>query len=93
VKALALGLALAGCATAQPAPAPVSPQGACEISGLSGLVGQPATAELGAEAMRLSGATRLRWIRPGDMVTMDYSPQRLNIHLDAQNRVDRFACG
>ena len=67
--------------------------GACRAEGLNGLVGRPASAELGAEAMRRSGATRLRWIQPGDIVTMDYSESRLNIHLDAQNRVERFICG
>ena len=67
--------------------------GACRAEELSDLIGRPATSDLGAEAMRRSGARRLRWIRPGDVVTMDYSPDRLNIHLDAQNRVERFACG
>jgi len=27
------------------------------------------------------------------MVTMDYSAARLNVHLDARDRVERFACG
>ena len=86
-------LALAGCATAPPA-APSPPlAGQCRVDGLGNLVGQPANAALGAEAMRRSGAARLRWIRPGDMVTMDYSAQRLNVHLDAEGRVDHFACG
>ena len=34
---------------------------------------------------------RLRWIRPGDVVTMDYSPQRLNVRLDGRNNVEGFA--
>ncbi len=67
--------------------------GACKADELRDLVGRPATTELGAEAMRRSRATRLRWIRPGDIVTMDYSESRLNIHLDAGNRVERFICG
>jgi len=91
VRAVLAALALAGCATAPPAPA--SPAGQCHADGLGNLVGRPADAALGAEAMRLSGAARLRWIRPGDMVTMDYSAQRLNVHLDARGRVERFACG
>ena len=57
------------------------------------LVGRPASAELGAEALRLTGSRSLRWIRPGDAVTMDYREDRLNIHLGPQNRVTRLACG
>jgi hypothetical protein len=67
--------------------------GACRTEPLAGLVGRPATQQLGAEALRLSGARTLRWIRPGDMVTMDYRTDRLNVHLDANNRTERFACG
>ena len=81
-------ISLAACATI-----PDQNLGACQAEGLGDLVGKPATAQLGAEAMRRSGATRLRWIQPGDAVTMDYSESRLNIHLDAGNRVERLACG
>jgi hypothetical protein len=90
VRAVLAPLALAGCATA--ALPPVLP-GQCHVDALVDLVGRPADAGLGADAMRRSGALRLRWIRPGDMVTMDYSAQRLNVHLDGQGRVDHFACG
>ena len=65
----------------------------CSDRGLQDLVGRAASRELGAEALRRSGARTLRWIRPGDMVTMDYRTDRLNIHLDARHRVERFACG
>lgn len=94
--ALTLALGLAGCGTIGWFP-PVAPEqppdGTCHTDRLSRLVGRAATPELGAEAQRSSGALRLRVIRPGDMVTMDLSPQRLNIHLDANNHVDHFACG
>jgi hypothetical protein len=88
MRAALLAAALIGCATVPPEPA-----GRCGTDRLSGLLGRPASAGLGTEAQRLSGAARLRWIRPGDVVTMDFSPQRLNVHLDAQNRFARFACG
>jgi hypothetical protein len=56
-------------------------------------VGRQATSEVGAEALRLTRAQRLRWIRPGDAVTMDYREDRLNIDLDAQGRVRALRCG
>ena len=65
----------------------------CDADGLGNLIGRAATRELGEEALRRSGARTLRWIRPGDVVTMDYRLDRLNIHLDARGRVARFACG
>lgn len=69
------------------------PEHTCNAEGLGDLVGRPATQELGAEALRRSGAKLLRWIRPGDVVTMEYRADRLNIHLDEANRVERFRCG
>lgn len=65
----------------------------CDAAGINDLVGRTATVELGAEALRRSGSRHLRWIRPGDVVTMDYRPDRLNVRLDFQNRVDGFTCG
>ena len=49
--------------------------------------------ELGAEALRRSGARALRWIRPGDMVTMDYSARAAQHASRRAGRVERFACG
>jgi hypothetical protein len=74
-------------------PPRVEGAGECDAAGLGDLVGRPATTELGAEALRRSRARTLRWIRPGDMVTMDYRSDRLNIRLDAQHRVEAFSCG
>lgn len=88
-----LAFALAGCIDVGPILPERPPPGTCAVEGLSRFVGRPGTPELGERARRRSGAARLRWIRPGDMVTMDFSPQRLNIHLDARNRVESFACG
>jgi hypothetical protein len=58
-----------------------------------GLVGQAATAQLGARALELTGARTLRWIRPGEIVTMDYRTDRLNIDLDGGDRVAAIRCG
>jgi hypothetical protein len=95
MKALiaALALSLPACATTTAEGAPAASSGPCNADGLGALIGRLGTPALGAEAQRLSGARRLRWIRPGDAVTMDYSPDRLNIHLDPSDRVERFACG
>ena len=97
-------MALGGCAAARtggaPETAPPPPSveaggadGACDASILADLVGQPATEALAADAMKRSGAHSLRWIAPGTMVTQDYREDRLNIELDAANKVISSRCG
>ena len=87
-------LAAAGCETPNDdIPATDDPRYACSTARLGSLVGQQATTQLGAEAMRIANARTIRWIRPGDAVTMDYRSDRLNINLDSQSRVSGFACG
>jgi hypothetical protein len=84
----------AGCA-AQPGPVPIHGSSAyvCKGEALGRFVGQPATAELGAEMLRVSGARHLQWVGHGMMVTMDFSPERLRVFLTADNRVERANCG
>jgi hypothetical protein len=65
----------------------------CNAARAQPLVGRGATGEVGAEALRLSGARNIRWIAPGTAVTMDYREDRLNIELDGRNRVTRIRCG
>lgn len=94
----ALTLSVAGCATPAAVEPPVPPRhdGSgedCNAEAAQPLVGQTATNQLGADALRLTGARTIRWIQPGQAVTMDYRPDRLNIRLDAGNRVEAVSCG
>jgi hypothetical protein len=78
------------------APVPVhgsTPGYKCDAGKAQGLVGQAGTQEIGARALQLSGARSIRWIRPGDVVTMDYREDRLNIELDERGRVKAVRCG
>ena len=84
---------LAACAAAPPpvAPAPTLPDAASDTCGASpraGLVGQPATA-----LERVLIMQQLRILRPADPVTEDFSPARLNIFIDASERIARLTCG
>jgi hypothetical protein len=83
-------LSLAACASTS-----LQQQGAgsCNAAGLDDLAGTAATQELGAAALRRSGASILRWMTPGMIVTMEYRGDRLNIHVDEQGRVSRVGCG
>jgi hypothetical protein len=93
IAALAL-LSLPACATTpRIGPGPKPDAGLCNAAAARGLAGRPATEELAAEAMRLTGAQQLRVIEPGMVVTMDYSGERLNIYVGPDGRVERLACG
>jgi hypothetical protein len=85
----------AACAPVPPADAetPVHGAGKCDAAKAQGLVGRAKSKALGAQALRLSGARTIRWIPKGGIVTMDYSEGRLNMKLDARNRVEAITCG
>ncbi|GAA4776119.1 hypothetical protein GCM10023219_24630 [Stakelama sediminis] len=72
---------------------PVMGAGKCYTDSLQNLIGQHATSDLAADAMKRSGARELRWRQPGTAATMDYRSGRLNIFLDEKNNVVRFSCG
>ena len=85
-------LPLGACTSIQPTP-PTDPANVCQPATLDQFSGQPATGELGARMLRVTGKTVLRWVQPGMMVTMDYREDRLTIYLDAANKVERASCG
>lgn len=83
--------ALAACAPV--APLPGVPTGECSAKGLGDLVGRYATPSLTNRAKRRAGASVVRVLRPGQIVTMEYLNGRLNVNVDEKNRVKSFTCG
>jgi len=65
----------------------------CRPDLLKVLVGRPGSAVLASQALDLSGARTVRWLRPGDMATMDYRLDRVTIKLTRGNIVKSLACG
>jgi hypothetical protein len=87
-------LAMGGCMPVEKeVPTRNDPRYTCNAAKLQGMIGQVATQALGTEALRASGARTMRWIEPGAIYTMEYREDRLNIHLDARNRVTKINCG
>jgi hypothetical protein len=82
-------LSLAACATAEPQPG----AGQCNADGASAYVGKAADATTIEAARKAAGAQRVRTIKPGQMVTMEYLEGRLNLYLDANGNIERIACG
>lgn len=97
MKILVAALALTGAAcsyrTPPPEPTPPPREAVCDAAPARGLIGRPASPALAAEAQRLAGARVWRWLRPGQIVTMEYRADRLNLRLDAQDRVEDINCG
>ena len=94
---LAPALLLSACATTAAPPEEPAAQligaGECKGEGLARFTGRQATQELAAEMLKVSGARTLRWGQPGMAMTMDYRTDRLTVHLDARNVVERANCG
>lgn len=88
---------LSACAQQTPATPAAPPSaavgGECKASGAQFAVGRNAEATLVEQARQRSGAHMARVIRPGQPVTMDFSSQRLNLDVDAGNRITRVHCG
>jgi hypothetical protein len=91
---LALAASLAACTSVEQSAAPPTPpaeDGACNADAAQSFVGKPASAA--EQARAASGARTMRLIRPGQAVTMDYRPDRLNIELDASDSMVKLSCG
>jgi len=86
-------LAATACTTMPTNTPPAAKPESCNALPAQGLIGRAASAELAAEAQRLSGAEMVRWLQPGQVVTMEYRHGRLNIVLDKDNRVQSINCG
>lgn len=65
----------------------------CGLAAAEEFIGRKDTPALRAEVARKVGHTRIRWLPPGTVVTMDYSEDRLNIDIDAGGVVVRARCG
>ena len=88
---IAAALLTTGCATAPEAEA--GDIGKCKADEARKLIGRARSAEVGNDALRLSGAKTLRWIAPGTMVTMDYREDRVNLRVDSAGKVVKIDCG
>ena len=87
-------LAIAGCAgpSTRTMGAGFAPA-QCHAAGAQALLGQPFETQLVDQALAGSGALRARVIHPGEAVTMELDPLRLNIELDTEGRIHRLRCG
>ena len=81
-------LGLTGCQMVPQVYVPPPLQGDCGAARLAGYVGGPVT-----DLPAYGPWGVLRVIRPGMMVTMDYSATRLNAQVDRAGRILALSCG
>jgi hypothetical protein len=94
--AIAAVLPLAACSSSETPPASTPPppaEATCNADAVQSLVGQTATAEIGGQLLKGSGATTLRWVPPRTAVTMDFRPDRLTVSYDDALKIERISCG
>ena len=82
-------LSLASCATAEAPPV----AGQCNAEAANMHVGKAADTATIEAARKTAGAERVRTIKPGQAVTMEYLAGRLNLYLDASGNIERIGCG
>ena len=88
---------LAACSSVQPAPGTPAQlgaaAGACDAGPVAWAVGKPAEQATMGRVWRESGAGLIRPIGPGQVVTRDFRPDRVNVEIDGNNVITRVTCG
>jgi hypothetical protein len=65
----------------------------CNADAARSAIGKIATAEVVEQARVAANAEGARTLKPGQMVTMEFRAGRLNIDVDADNRITNVRCG
>jgi hypothetical protein len=71
----------------------VQPVPTCNASAASFAIGQTATPQMIELARQASGATIVRTLSPGQPITLEYRPDRLNIEINFLRRIVGLSCG
>ncbi len=64
----------------------------CGADKLTAYKNKVADAAVRAEVGKIVGHDEIRWINPGDAVIQDLRPDRLNMELDDQGRIEKSDC-
>ena len=89
---------LAGCSTtsSESAKEPVATEaghGRCEATAAEFAIGKKASPALLEQARAKAGAQNARFLKPDDMITLEYRSDRLNLNTDNNLIITRVNCG
>ncbi|MCL9658845.1 hypothetical protein L2088_29505 [Pseudomonas protegens] len=93
---LLAAVVLSGCSTTGSTKEPVASESGrtrCEATAAEFAVGKKASPELLEQARTRAGAQYARFLKPNDMITLEYRSDRLNLNTDAGLVVTRVNCG
>jgi len=80
-------------APAAGAPSGGAPSAACDAQPVQDLIGKRYSESVAGDARSRSQSAQLRVMRPGQVMTMEYNPARLNIILDGGDVITALRCG
>lgn len=82
------------CAASMPAPAAKPPvPDTCRLALTARFVGARAVSEVRRTVRQIARHHPVRWIAPGQAITLDINPRRLNVILDETGRIAAMRCG
>ncbi|VVM45731.1 MULTISPECIES: I78 family peptidase inhibitor [Pseudomonas] len=96
--ALMAAAMLAGCSTtssesAKETAATEAGHSRCEATAAEFAIGKKASPELLEQARNKAGAQNARFLKPNDMITLEYRSDRLNLNTDNNLLITRVNCG
>ncbi len=65
----------------------------CDADPAQSLLGTAFSKRAEAEAIHLSGSRHARTLRPGQVITMEYDPERVTLRLDDGGKIVSIGCG
>lgn len=65
----------------------------CDADPAQVLVGKTFSESVEEQARSLSGSKFVRPLRPGQVITMEYNPERINLRLDESDVITTVGCG
>jgi hypothetical protein len=74
-------------------PMPSGPTADCNTDSVQNLLGQAYSDSVGETARQRSGSRAIRLLKPGQVMTMEYDPSRINIILDDKGAIQALRCG
>jgi hypothetical protein len=91
---LALAASLAGCSTTPPAAGgPQPPSGVCNAEGARWAIGSAVNDDVVNRVLRDTGSRDARVLRPGQMATMDFREDRVNVDVNDRGAITGIRCG
>lgn len=67
--------------------------GLCNADPVQNLLGKAPRPDVLSQAKQLSGAKQIRTLLPGQVMTMEYNPERLNVLVGDADTITRINCG